>query len=133
MAAFCPMAYKSIYPASKKFIQHFSEGLNHELSSYNIKVATVYPGPMKTNADVSARIEEQGFIAKLSLQSTKDVARQSLLKLFKGKSTIVVGFLNKLNRTLMYLIPKALLIPMISNALKKELKTEKLFKNVIYQ
>ena len=23
MAAFCPMAYKSIYPATKKFIQHF--------------------------------------------------------------------------------------------------------------
>ena len=26
MAAFCPMGYKSVYPASKKFIQHFSQG-----------------------------------------------------------------------------------------------------------
>lgn len=133
MAAFCPMAYKSIYPATKKFIQHFSEGLNHELNDYNIKVATVFPGPMMTNPDVSYRIEKQGFLAKLSLQSTEEVARSSLMKLYKGKSIIIVGILNKFNRMLMQIIPNGLLIPMVSNVLKKELGTKNLIHDIALQ
>ena len=88
---------------------------------------------MKTNADVTARIAEQGFLAKLSLQSAESVAQQSLRQLYKGKTIIIVGFMNKLNRILMQLIPNVLLIPLISNALKKELRTKKEYKNVVFQ
>ena len=121
MAAFCPMGFKTIYPASKRFIQHFSMGLNCELRKTNVQVATVFPGPMKTNEGVSDRIEKQGVLAKLTLQPSSEVARVSIKKVLRGKTSIVVGFSNKINRILMETIPNSLLGPLLSNAFKKEL------------
>jgi short-subunit dehydrogenase len=121
MAAFCPMGYKSVYPATKKFIQHFSTGLRYELADTNIFVATVFPGPMKTNVNVTRRIEKQGYLAKLSLQSPDQVARQSLKQLFQFRSFIITGFSNKLNWLLLQIIPTGIIVPLLSNTLKKEL------------
>lgn len=61
LAAFSPIGYKTVYPASKAFIHSFSRGLYQELKDTNVFVSVVNPGPMKTNAEVSRRIEEQGF------------------------------------------------------------------------
>jgi len=121
MAAFCLMGYKSVYPASKKYIQFFSEGLNYELHDKNVTVATVFPGPMKTNTDVSERIEKQGFIAKFSLETPEEVAKISLNKLFLGKIFIIVGVANKINYLLLKIIPTGLIAPLLSKILKKEL------------
>lgn len=121
MAAFCPMGYKTVYPASKKYIQFFSEGLNYELHDKNVTVATVFPGPMKTNTDVSERIEKQGFIAKFSLETPEEVAKISLNKLFLGKTFIIVGVANKINYLLLKIIPTGLIAPLLSKILKKEL------------
>jgi len=121
MAAFCPLGYKTVYPASKKFIQYFSEGLNYELQHKNVSVATVFPGPMNTNLIVRERIEKQGFMLKLSVQSPEKVAKISLDKTFRGKTFIIVGFMNKINYILLKIIPANLLVPFILKRLEKEL------------
>ena len=121
MAAFCPMGYKLVYPASKKFIQHFSEGLNYELKNENISVATVFPGPMETNSNVSARIKSQGFMVGLMVQPPEKVARISIEKLFKGKTFILVGFLNKINYLLLKIIPTFIIAPLMMKRLEKEI------------
>ncbi len=126
MAAFCPMGYKSVYPASKKFIHHFSQGLNYELKESNVSVATVFPGPMKTNENVSKRIEKQGFLVKTCLQTPDSVANISLNKLFDGKTFIIVGILNKINWFLLKLIPSDLIVPILTATIKKELTTKNL-------
>ncbi|WP_449401654.1 SDR family NAD(P)-dependent oxidoreductase [Chryseobacterium wanjuense] len=61
MAAFSPIGFKTVYPASKTFIHSFSRGLNEELRDTNVFVSVVNPGAMKTNPDVVSRIEKQGF------------------------------------------------------------------------
>lgn len=66
LAAFSPIGYKTVYPASKAFIHSFSRGLYQELKDTNVFVSVVNPGPMKTNAEVSRRIEEQGFWARIT-------------------------------------------------------------------
>ena len=126
MAAFCPMGYKSVYPASKKFIHHFSQGLNYELKETNVSVAAVFPGPMKTNENVTKRIEKQGFLANTCLQTPDSVATTALNKLFEGKTFIIVGLLNKINWLLLKLIPSDLIIPLLTATLKKELTSKNL-------
>ena len=122
MAAFCPMSFKSVYPATKKFIQHFTQGLNYELKKTNVSVSAVFPGPMETNKKVTARIKKQGFLAKLSLQNPDEVAKISLNKLFNEKSFIIVGLLNKLNWILLKIIPISITIPLLSSTMKRELR-----------
>lgn len=121
MAAFSPIGYKTVYPASKAFIRHWSLGLREELRGTGVSVSVVYPGPMATNADASQRIESQGFKGKMGLVSPEEVAKISLEGMFSGKATTVPGFMNKINRVLMALLPNWLKIPLISNAIKKEI------------
>jgi len=58
MAAFGPMAFKTIYPASKAFVSSFSRGLSSELSGTNVSVSVAHPGGMATNPDVSSRMKQ---------------------------------------------------------------------------
>lgn len=122
MAAFSPIGYKTVYPATKAFIRHWSLGLREELKGTGVSVSTVYPGPMATNADASQRIKNQGFKGKIGLVSPEEVARFAVRGMFSGKATIIPGFMNKLNRLLMALLPNWLKIPLISNTIKKEIQ-----------
>jgi len=67
MAAFSPIGFKTVYPASKAFIDYFSRGLYQELSGANVFISTVHPGSMKTNRDVTERINKLGTYGKLGL------------------------------------------------------------------
>jgi len=120
MAAFSPIGYKTVYPASKAFIRYWSLGLREELKGSGVSVSVVYPGPMKTNVDVTQRIEKQGFMGKVGLLTPTKIAAIAVREMFQGKATIVPGFANKLNRALMALLPKFIKIPLISNAVEKE-------------
>ncbi|NRA52252.1 MAG: SDR family NAD(P)-dependent oxidoreductase [Phaeodactylibacter sp.] len=68
IAALSPVGYKTVYPASKAFINFFSRGLNQELKGTNVSVSVVNPGAMATNPEISARINKQGFFGKLILE-----------------------------------------------------------------
>lgn len=124
MASFSPMGFKTIYPASKKFIQHFTRGLNQEIKDTGVFVGVVHPGPMITNAAVKGRIERQGFFGKLGVTSPEKVAEVSIKKLLTQKSQILVGFGNKLNWALMTMLPTRIKLPLITAGVKKELHRE---------
>jgi short-subunit dehydrogenase len=121
IAAFSPIGFKTVYPASKAFIRHFSLGLREELRGTGVSVSVVYPGPMKTNLDVTQRIENQGFKGKLGLCSPEEVAYIAVRQMLAGRANIVPGFVNKLNRWLMALLPEGLVVWLVSRAVSKEL------------
>ncbi|MBK8563261.1 MAG: SDR family NAD(P)-dependent oxidoreductase [Saprospiraceae bacterium] len=121
MAAFSPIGFKTVYPASKAFIRHFSLGLREELKGTGVSVSIVYPGPMKTNSDVTQRIEDQGIKGRIGLLSPEAVASVALREMLAGKANIIPGFGNKLNRWLMGLLPEKLVIKLVSRAVLKEL------------
>ena len=125
MAAFSPIGYKTVYPASKKFIDFFSLGLNEELKSNNVTVSVLYPGPMKTNPNVSKRIEEQSKFVNAGVIDLENVARISLNKLFSGKTRIIVGKLNKLSRIILAILPLNRRVKILSKAVKKEIDATK--------
>ncbi|MGY0425829.1 MAG: SDR family NAD(P)-dependent oxidoreductase, partial [Polaribacter sp.] len=121
MAAFSPIGYKTVYPASKKFIEYFSQGLNEELKDKNISISIVYPGPMKTNENVTSRIEKQSKFVNSGVLDLGDIAIISLNGLFKGKKMIIPGKLNKLSRYILAILPLRTKISLLSKAVKKEL------------
>jgi short-subunit dehydrogenase len=121
MASFSPIAFKTVYPASKSFVYSFSCCLKEELKNTCVSVSVLHPGPMKTNAEVSKRIESQGFLAKLGIQSPEEVAGIAIRNLIGGKTMIIPGYMNKFNWLMMKIIPTRIGVPIISNIVKREI------------
>ncbi|WP_440881769.1 SDR family NAD(P)-dependent oxidoreductase [Tenacibaculum sp. C7A-26P2] len=122
MAAFSPIGYKTVYPASKKFIEHFSLGLAEELKNQNISITILYPGPMKTNNKVSSRIEKQSAFVKFGVVDTKVIAFQSIESMLHGKMRVIPGKINKLSKWILYFLPLKTKIRLLSKAIKKEIE-----------
>ena len=120
MAVYSPIGYKSIYPASKSFIYHFSLGLAEELKGDNVTVSVVNPGPMRTNKSIMARIESHGLLTKAGVVPTDIVAKVALTKMFKGQRSIIVGRINYLSYLFLSLLPIKIKLPMLTQAMKKE-------------
>lgn len=121
MAAFSPIAFKTVYPASKVFIHYFSRGLCEEYKNSNVFISVVNPGPMKTNPEVTARINKQGFWGKMGLLSPEKVAEIALRQLFKRNRLIMLNG-NKLNWFLLKVLPIWLKLYLLSKAVRKELQ-----------
>ncbi len=121
MAAFAPIAYKTVYPASKAFIASFSMGLREELKEQGISVSILYPGPIMTNCNVSGRILAQGFIARMGLINTDAIARAAIRKCLNKKARIVPGIWNRVTAKLLEWLPADTALHLISSSVKREL------------
>ncbi|MCW3786720.1 SDR family NAD(P)-dependent oxidoreductase [Plebeiibacterium sediminum] len=121
MASCCPIAYKSVYPASKAFVYSFSKSLAEELKCFGVHVCVLLPGPIKTNSEVSHRIEKQGWWVKAGLQTPTQLAQIGIDALFRHKSVVIPGLITKINWLLLKILPKSICIPMVSQAVKNEI------------
>lgn len=123
MAAFSPMPYKTIYPASKNFLLSFTRGLQEEYRNSTLSFSVVTPGPMNTNTEVSERINKQSKAAQMSLLPPKKVAEISLKGLFNGKKLILLNGPNRLNYILMHIIPLNIRMYLLGKIMKRELRS----------
>lgn len=123
LAAFSPLAYKTVYPASKSFIHSFSRGLSEELKSSNIHVCSMYPGPIMTNPDVSRRIAQQGRLAKLGLLSAEELAHIGITSMLKQKKVVIPGTFNKLSYFMSVAMPNSFSLPIMSRIVQREIKS----------
>lgn len=123
LAAFVPMPYKTIYPASKAFIYSFSRGLQAELKNTNVHVAVAHPGGMPTNPDVAKRIGSHKGLVRLSILSAERTAEICLEKLLRKESIIIPGKINFLSSVLQRIIPVNLQLNLIHSKIQKELET----------
>ncbi len=130
MASFSPIGYKTVYPASKVFLLHFSRGLFEELKGSGVFVSVVHPGPMRTNEDTRIRIEKQGFLGRIGLLSPDEMAKRSLDQLFKKDALILIGWMNKINWLLMKTIPVWIRLPLITKIVKREIHENNATKTV---
>lgn len=121
MAAFTPIAYKNIYPASKAFISSFSLGLKEELSKTNVAVSVLCPGSMMTNYDVSRRIIGLGAKGRMGLVASDKIAATAIQKMFRRKPVIIPGIINRINYGLMKILPVEFRLRIISREVKKEI------------
>lgn len=121
MAAFIPIAYKTVYPASKAFISSFSLGLREELEGTGISVSVLYPGPIMTNSNTTRRIISQGIKGQMGLLSTTAIVQKALNATFKGQLLIIPGITNRMHHYLMNILPLRFKMRLVSNEVKKEL------------
>lgn len=118
MAAFSPIGYKTVYPASKAFIHSFSRGLYQELKGTNVFVSVVNPGAMKTNVEISLRIEKQGFLGKITLSDPGKVAKYCIRQLLKKDSVIMT---NPISWLIVNILPIWIKLPLMTKAIKREI------------
>ncbi len=123
MASFSPMGYKAVYSATKRYVQHFSKALEQELKPVSVSVSSVHPGPMKTNSDVIKRINHHKFFGKFGLLEPQYVASESIRRMLKGHSMILIGFASKVNWFLLTKIPSRIRLPLIARSVRKEMES----------
>ncbi len=121
VAAFGPLPFKTIYPASKAFIYSFSRGLSRELRGTGVKVIVVTPGPFASNPDVTRRIMKQSFIARLGVLSSREITLRILAGAERGENVIVPGIMNRLNRFLIKFTPESVRLSFMDKVLQREL------------
>ncbi|KEO75342.1 SDR family NAD(P)-dependent oxidoreductase [Anditalea andensis] len=124
IAAFKPMPFKMVYPASKAFVYSFSVGLGEELKDTGVHVAVMHPGPMNTSEDNEARIGKHGFMGKGAWLTVDDVADIGVSKMLAGDKVIIPGVYNKVIIRLLKFIPRIFAMPMIYKVLSKEVFSE---------
>ena len=122
LSACIPIAYKTVYPATKAFVYSFSRSLAEELKDHNIKVSVLLPGAIKTNPEIALRIDQQGWWVKMGLVEPCHIASQSIRCMLRGKKVIIPGKIDKINWLLMKVLPRAFQIPIVSNAIKHEIE-----------
>ncbi|TVQ14368.1 MAG: SDR family NAD(P)-dependent oxidoreductase [Bacteroidetes bacterium] len=122
IAAFSPVGYKTVYPASKAFVHSFSRGLYAELKNTNVFVSVVNPGAIATNKEITSRIERQGVIGKLTLLQPAKVANYCITRLLRRDTVIMV---NPLTWLLAALLPIWIKLPMMTQIIKREISYEK--------
>ncbi len=126
MASFSPIGYKTVYPASKAFVLHFSRGLREELKDSGVFVSVVHPGPLTTNIDSIRRIKKQGRLGKMCVLSAEYTAHKALGRLFTRHAHILVGVGNKFNWVLTKVVPTRIRLSLITRIIKREIKTSKM-------
>ncbi|HKI88101.1 MAG TPA: SDR family NAD(P)-dependent oxidoreductase [Draconibacterium sp.] len=121
MASFGPMPFKTVYPASKAFVYSFSRGLSSELKGTGITVCVAHPGAMKTNAEVTRRINNHGPVIQVTTLSAARVAKICICQLLRDNELIIPGFMNKISWILLKVVPVSLRLKLMKCSLKKEL------------
>jgi short-subunit dehydrogenase len=124
MAAFSPIPYKTVYPASKAFVYSFSRSLHEELKGSCVKISVINPGPIMTNSDTVHRIKKMGFYGRFGLLSANRVAQIAISSMFKGKKVIIPGVLNKVNFFLLRAVPLRIRLNLLSRLIRKEIMGE---------
>jgi short-subunit dehydrogenase len=117
LAAYLPIGFKTVYPASKSFIYSFSRGLNQELKSTNVSVSVVSPGPIRTNGDVVERTAK-GYFGKFLILEPEVIAKKCIRQLFERKAEIIV---NPMVWLLIKILPTWIETPLMTKIAKREL------------
>lgn len=99
----------AVYAAAKTYILRFTRALQNELSSTNISVTCLSPGPTDTdwakNANVSDKVLKMADKFNMSPQK---VAAIGIRAMFKKRKEVIAGFTNKLGAFVAWLLPDSI-------------------------
>jgi len=99
-----PVPYETVYAATKSFVLSFSRAIGKELESRKIKVLCVCPDWIKTEfLDIAVRDNTINYFDHW--YESKDVVKQAMKDLKKGKTVSILGFPVKMQVLLVKLLP----------------------------
>jgi short-subunit dehydrogenase len=108
-SAYQAVPYLSLYAGSKALVVQFTRGLKHELRKTNVSVTCVSPGPTETGFNDRAKVGPKALkAAEKVIMKPEQVAKIAVDSMFKRKTEVVVGVMNKLGGFLAWVLPKKL-------------------------
>ncbi|MET0475466.1 MAG: SDR family oxidoreductase [Mycobacterium sp.] len=116
-AGFQPFPGQAGYSATKAFVISYTEALHAELAGSGVTVATLNPGPVRTEFLQNAGMDERTFaeaFPKFMWMPSRDVARVGVDALEHDRGTVIAGLPSQVSTRLFGLIPKRVLLPLLA-------------------
>jgi short-subunit dehydrogenase len=114
VAAFLPGPGMAVYYATKAFVLSFSEALNYELRSRDIRVTALCPGPVPTEFQARAGIERRS--SSMLDRSVEEVAQAGYDGLMRGRRVVIPGWQNRFVTQMSRLAPRGLVLDLAARA-----------------
>ncbi|MBJ7465668.1 MAG: SDR family oxidoreductase [Mycolicibacterium sp.] len=115
-AGFQPFPGQAGYAATKAFVRSYTDGLRAELAGTGVTVATLNPGPVRTEFIAAAGMDEREFadaFPKFMWVRAREVAKAGIDALADDRGSVIPGLANQVSTRLFQLIPKRLLLPLL--------------------
>ena len=116
-AGFQPFPGQAGYAATKAFVRSYTDGLRAELVGTGVTVATLNPGPVRTEFIAAAGMDEREFadaFPKFMWVPARQVAKAGIDALAADRGSVIPGLANQVSTRLFQLIPKRLLLPVLA-------------------
>lgn len=110
LGGYTPVAYKSVYLASKSYVYFFTSALREEYKHTPLKFSVLMPAAVVTSPKVEERVKKSGFFGKLTMLTPKHVAQYTLDKIEKGNFAIMPGTVTRSIFNLSKWLPNGLLL-----------------------
>jgi short-subunit dehydrogenase len=94
MGGFLPVPGQTIYGASKAGVKLFTEGLNSELLSTNVRVTVIFPGAIRTNIAANSGISMGGkteSTTNIKMTAPAIAAKKIVDGIEKKKYRVLIG------------------------------------------
>ena len=117
-AGFHPFPGQAGYAATKAFVKTYTEGLRGELAGTGVTVATLHPGPVRTEFLEAAGMDEKQFAAafpKFLWMPSRDVAKAGVDALEHDKGEVIAGAQNQVSTRLMQALPRQVLLKVLAS------------------
>jgi short-subunit dehydrogenase len=112
IASFQPLPYQAVYGASKAFVLSFSEALSGELSSTNIRVMALCPGPTES------RFMKNANAPDMELASASSVVSSGLAAYAKNRIYTVPGIANYLTSLIPRIVSRKITVKIVVKMFK---------------
>lgn len=116
-AGFQPFPGQSGYAATKAFVRAYTDGVRTELAGTGVTVATLNPGPVRTEFLQTAGMDERTFadaFPKFMWVPSRDVAKAGIDALVNDSGSVIPGLPSQISTRLFQVIPKQLLLPLLA-------------------
>jgi len=118
IASFLPGPGMAVYYATKAYVTSFSEALWQELRGSGVTVTVLCPGVTATGFGLRAGFDE-ALVKHMPAMTARAVAQIGYRAMMKGKRRAVTGLFNQLMVSAMPLTPRALLLPLLDQLMRK--------------
>jgi uncharacterized protein len=104
------------YAGTKAFVLTYTEGVRAELAGTGVTVATLSPGPVRTEFLQAAGMDERTWadaFPKSMWIPARDVARVGIDALDADRGTVIAGVRSQVGTKILTLMPRRLLMPLL--------------------
>jgi short-subunit dehydrogenase len=108
----------STYAATKAYVLYFSEGLHEEAKAYGVTVTCLTPGPVKTEFQTVAGVDEKSLPAGWS--TPRQVVKLALNAAKSGSAIAVPGMYNKATANISRVAPRFMVRKISGRMFKKK-------------